>query len=239
MPKRKILVVDDEESMRYFLNRALKRKGFTVTTVQSGEDALTAVADDPPDLILLDLQLPGMDGIEVLRELRTREILPPVLLMTGFGTVERALDAMREGAADFITKPFQTEAIIARIEQALRKAPPARPTMPASPSPGDGESTPTPTPAPVNSSRQAPPPRPLTAFLREAAAARGIGIVESATGDLPMKEAARVFEALYLTELFERTAGNVSLAARIAGVSRPNLHRKITDLGIDVRRFRG
>ena len=54
-----------------------------------------------------------------------------------------------------------------------------------------------------------------------------------------MKEAARVFEAIYLTELFERTAGNVSLAARIAGVSRPNLHRKITDLGIDVTQFRG
>ena len=103
MARRKILVVDDEESMRYFLNRSLKRKGYLVSTVESGEEALTAVENDPPDLILLDLHLPGMDGIEVLRELRRRETLPQVLLMTGFGTVERALEAMREGAADFVS----------------------------------------------------------------------------------------------------------------------------------------
>jgi DNA-binding NtrC family response regulator len=230
MPKRKILVVDDEESMRYFLNRSLKRKGFAVETVESGEAALAAVERDPPDLILLDLHLPGIDGIEVLRELRQRKTLSLVLLMTGFGTVERALDAMREGAADFVTKPFETEVVLGKIEEAFRKAAPARSsTLPV-------ESSEDP---PQQSAHQASPPRPLTAFLREAARARGIKIAETETGDLPMKEASRVFEALYLTELFERTAGNVSLAARIAGVSRPSLHRKIADLGIDVTRFRG
>jgi DNA-binding NtrC family response regulator len=237
MPKRKILVVDDEESMRYFLNRSLKRKGFAVETVESGEEALTAVERDPPDLILLDLHLPGIDGIEVLRELRARDTLPLVLLMTGFGTVERALDAMREGAADFVTKPFETEVVLAKIEEAFRKAAPARSSQ--LPVETEEDLPPATEHTPHQTTHQAPPPRPLTAFLREAARARGIEIAETETGDLPMKEASRVFEALYLTELFERTAGNVSLAARIAGVSRPSLHRKITDLGIDVTRFRG
>ena len=231
MPKHKILVVDDEESMRYFLNRSLKRKGFEVQTVESGEEALEAVKTSPPDLILLDLHLPGLDGIEVLRELRRRDTLPLVLLMTGFGTVERALDAMREGAADFITKPFKTEALLEKIEEALGKAAPARPSpLPIDPPPG---------PPPEHAPDREPPPRPLTAFLREAARAHGIKVADTQTGDLPMKEASRVFEAIYLTELFERTGGNVSLAARIAGVSRPSLHRKIADLGIDVTRFRG
>ncbi len=221
MPRPKILVVDDEESMRYFLNRSLARKGFAVTAVDSGEAALQAVEDD----------LPELDGIEVMRRLRQRERPPQVLLMTGFGTVERALDAMREGAADFITKPFRTEALIARIEEALARATPARRGRPGGPDAPEAAS-----PGPAH---RPPPPRPLTAFLREAAEARGIRIAESSTGDLPLKEAVRVFEAIYLTELIERTAGNVSLAARIAGVSRPNLHRKIADLGIDVTRFRG
>ncbi len=231
MAKKKILVVDDEESMRYFLNRSLKRKGFEVETVESGEEALEAVETNPPDLILLDLHLPGQDGIEVLRELRRRDTLPLVLLMTGFGTVERALEAMREGAADFITKPFKTEALLEKIAVALRKTAPARPAPPPIDPPLDR--------VPEHVVDREPPPRPLTAFLREAARAHGIQIAETETGDLPMKEASRVFEAVYLTELFERTAGNVSLAARIAGVSRPSLHRKIADLGIDVTRFRG
>jgi DNA-binding NtrC family response regulator len=225
MARRKILVVDDEESMRYFLNRALSRAGYEVETSASGEDALAAIAASPPDLMLLDLRLPGIDGLSVLRKLRELEEPPQVLLMTGFGTVEGALDAMREGAADFITKPFKTEDLLPKIEEALRQAPAARrepaPSAPAAPP-----------------KMRAAPPRPLTAFLRESAGARGIEVAETETGDLPLKEASRVFEALYLTELIERTGGNVSLAARIAGVSRPSLHRKIADLSIDVTRFR-
>ena len=99
MAKSRVLVVDDEESMRYFLERSLKRRGYKVECAASGEDAIEAARGEAPDLVLLDLRLPGMDGIETLSKLRAIRPDARVILMTGFGSVERALEAMRGGAA--------------------------------------------------------------------------------------------------------------------------------------------
>ena len=152
-----------------------------------------------------------------------------VILMTGFGTVDRALAAMRKGAADFVAKPFKTSDIVTKIREALRKS--GRVPAPARADPGPVERPPTRT--------VAAPPRPLSAYLIETAQAIGIPLPDAESGDLGLREALRIAEILYLTELFRRTGGNVSLAARIAGISRPSMHRKIHDLGIDVDSFRG
>lgn len=229
MVKPVALVVDDEESMRYFLTRALRKKGWEVTAVGTGEEGVAALADRAADVVLLDLKLPGKDGVEVLGEIRRIRPGTVVVMMTGYGTVERALEAMRLGAADFVTKPFRVEDVLGKVEAARRKGAPARPK----PEPR-AETT---TAAPAGGKRM-PPPRPLVPFLVETAEKRGVVFDRPEGGDLPYREAARLFETLYFLELFERTAGNVSLAARIAGVSRPSLHRKIHDLEIDVDRYR-
>lgn len=236
MAKPRILVVDDEESMRYFLTRSLKRKGYSVEAVETGEAALDRLGAGRFALMLLDLRLPGMDGIEVLE--RARELAPgtAVVLMTGFGSVERALSAMRRGARDFITKPFQVADVVARIEGVLGAPGAAAPAPAAAPPPAPAGAEPE-RPAPPR--REAPPPRPLAAFLLEAARALGIPAEDPGGGDLPLRQAQRIFETVYFAELLERTSGNVSLAARLAGVSRPSLHRKIHELGIEIDRFRG
>ncbi|MEN8148664.1 MAG: response regulator [Planctomycetota bacterium] len=225
MPKTRVLVVDDEESMRYFLTRALKRKGFDVAEAVSGEEALEDLAANDRDVILLDLKLPRMDGIEVLK--RAKELRPAaaVIMMSGYGTVDRALEAMRYGASDFVAKPLAIEEVLEKIDEARVKLSP-RPVRDDAPPPRPSSSAPL------------PPPRPLSAFLLEAAELRGLDLTSAEGGDLAYREAARIFETLYFTDLIERTGGNVSLAARIAGISRPSLHRKIQDLAIDVDRFR-
>ena len=228
MAKTRVLIVDDEESMRYFLTRALKRKGFDVAAVASGEDAVEDLTATETDVILLDLKLPRMDGIEVLK--RAKEIRPAaaVIMMSGYGTVDRALDAMRLGASDFVAKPLDIEDVLAKIDEARGQLPPT---------PMTERETPLARPA-AAAAAAAHPPRPLSAFLIEAAERRGIDMDLGEGGDLTYREAARIFETLYFMDLFARTEGNVSLAARIAGISRPSLHRKIHDLGIDVNQYR-
>jgi DNA-binding NtrC family response regulator len=221
--KYSVLVVDDEESMRYFLTRALRKRGYQVRDVASGEEAVEAIREEPYHLVLLDLMLPGKDGIETLREIRGVRTEPRVILMTGYGTVERALEAMRHGACDFITKPFTAPQVIEKIREALSREPSR--AAPLSPT-AKGETA-------------IAPPRPIVSYLIEAAQALPIAIPGGATGDLSYRDAARLFEILYFTELIRRTGGNVSLAARIAEVSRPSLHRKITEFGIEVGRYRG
>ena len=138
MAKTRVLVVDDEESMRYFLTRALKRKGYDVVAVASGEEALEDLANAERDVILLDLKLPRMDGIAVLREARRIRPRAAVIMMSGFGTVDRALEAMRQGAADFVAKPLKIEDVLTKIAEARgRVAPPVRPAAaPPRPRPG-------------------------------------------------------------------------------------------------------
>ena len=230
MARARLLVVDDEESMRYFLTRSLRRERYEVEAAASGEEALELAAGGRFDLALLDLRLPGMDGMEVLAALKARDPDIRVIVMTGFGTVDRALLAMRKGAADFLPKPLKLAEILAKVEEALGKRPPAG-APPAGAPPADA---PPAAPAPERTA----PPRPLTAFLLEAARDRAAETPAEGAGDLSLREATRLFETLYFAELLERTGGNVSLAARIAGISRPSLHRRIRELGLDMGGFR-
>ena len=115
-----ILVVDDEIQIRRLLRSSLSERGYRVTAVATGEEGLDVAATDPPALVLLDLGLPDIDGLEVCRELRTWTAVPILILSARFDEMEkvRALDL---GADDYLTKPFGAQELLARIRVALRR----------------------------------------------------------------------------------------------------------------------
>jgi two-component system response regulator RegX3 len=115
-----ILLVDDEETLRTSLAFALEKEGFEVSTAADGPSALTAAAALNPDLILLDLMLPGMDGLEVCRRLRTHSSAPIVMLTAKDLEFDKVL-GLEIGADDYITKPFSTRELLARMLAVLRR----------------------------------------------------------------------------------------------------------------------
>jgi two-component system nitrogen regulation response regulator NtrX len=117
-----ILVVDDERGILDQLENILRDEGFSVATAVSGEDALAAVSREIFDLILLDVWLPGMDGIEALHQLRAAGHQLPVVLISGHATAELAVRAVREGALDFLEKPLGLERVLVTVRNALTHA---------------------------------------------------------------------------------------------------------------------
>ena len=113
-----IVVVDDEEETCCLLKDLLSADGYTVVTASDPEEGLQIVTKVKPGLVLLDLKMPKMDGIEVLRRIKRTDETIPVIIMTGFATIGSARDAIRLGALDYITKPFDFEYIKALVETA-------------------------------------------------------------------------------------------------------------------------
>ncbi|HEX4906936.1 MAG TPA: response regulator [Acidimicrobiales bacterium] len=118
-----VLVVDDEPQIRRTLRSNLSARGYDVRLVATGEEALEAAADEAPDLVLLDLGLPGIDGVEVVRRLRATSGVPIVILTVRDGEADK-IDALDAGADDYITKPFAIGELLARLRAALRRAAP-------------------------------------------------------------------------------------------------------------------
>jgi len=114
-----ILVVDDDLGMRTALNEALCRKGYRVDLAGSGPEALNMFHDMKYRLVISDMKMPGMDGVELMRGLKKIEPTTPVLLITAFGTVKKAVEAVKEGAVDFIQKPFALERLEGLVEKTL------------------------------------------------------------------------------------------------------------------------
>ena len=120
LPSR-ILVVDDEETVRDVLGHLLGEAGHQVTTVESAEEGLAALQRDPFDLIVLDLMLPGMSGLEMLRAVKARDPEQAVLMVTAFGSVETAVQAMKEGAFNYLSKPFRHDEVLVTVRNALNQ----------------------------------------------------------------------------------------------------------------------
>ncbi|MBN2092340.1 sigma-54-dependent Fis family transcriptional regulator, partial [candidate division KSB1 bacterium] len=118
--KKRILVVDDEESVRYSFNRFLNEAIFTVILAKSGMEALSIFKPDSFDLVVLDIRLPDISGLDVLRKIKKIDPKAVVLIMTAFGTTEIAIEAIKLGAYDYILKPFDIPAMKRLIEEALR-----------------------------------------------------------------------------------------------------------------------
>jgi two-component system nitrogen regulation response regulator GlnG len=119
MTDKRILVVDDEESVRWALRKALERAGYRVELAADGPAGLRGAEEPGVDLALLDVRLPGRDGLEVLREIRKRRPELPVIMMTAYGTLQVAVEAMKLGAYDYIGKPFDMDEVLLVVEKAL------------------------------------------------------------------------------------------------------------------------
>jgi two-component system alkaline phosphatase synthesis response regulator PhoP len=123
MAKQKILVVDDEEDILELLTFNLTKEGYDVSSASTGEEALSVARTESPDLILLDLMLPGMDGLEVARRIKgepsTKNI--PIVMLTAKGEESDIVTGLELGAHDYITKPFSRKVLVARLRAVLRR----------------------------------------------------------------------------------------------------------------------
>ncbi len=118
---RSILVIDDDRNIRWVLKKALQKAGYAVETAEDGDSGLFALVQNPFDLVVLDLKMPGVDGLGVLRQIHKRRPDLPVILLTAHATVSTAVEAMRLGAIDYLRKPFDVEEIRFKIARALEQ----------------------------------------------------------------------------------------------------------------------
>src|SRR6478672_5001277 len=119
MPKSRILVVDDEVAIRESLRMTLEYEGYECILASTGQEALSLVERETPDLVLLDVKMPGMDGIDVLERLRAMNEALPVIVVSGHGTISTAVEATKKGAFDFIEKPFASDRVLVSLRNAL------------------------------------------------------------------------------------------------------------------------
>jgi len=230
-----VLVVDDEESMRFFLRRALARRGFAVETAADGTEGTERFLALRPDAVLLDVRLPGLGGRDVLERIRAADPDVPVIMMTGYATVDDAMGAMWSGATDYVRKPLRADDVAAALDRALAAR--AR----GSGAPATVRSLAARGQAPAAPAAASPPglPGDPETWIRSEERARGLAPGPGDAAPLRLHAATRAFERVFVDELLRRSGGNVARASRAAGVSRPNLHRKMRSLGLDAERYRG
>jgi len=116
---RKVLIVDDEKAIRWSLGEALQAQGYEVEEAENGKKCIKLFQKDPADIVILDLKLPDTDGIEVLKKIKAEDKDVPVIMMTAYGEVETAVEALKGGAYDFLLKPFQLEKMKTTIKNGL------------------------------------------------------------------------------------------------------------------------
>jgi DNA-binding response OmpR family regulator len=118
---QRILVIDDDPAITSVLKRGLSYEGFTVDIANDGVAGLTRARTQPPDLVILDRMMPGLDGMEVLRRLRAADAQLPVVLLTAKDAPEDQVAGLEQGADDYVTKPFTFEVLLARVRVLLRR----------------------------------------------------------------------------------------------------------------------
>jgi two-component system, NtrC family, nitrogen regulation response regulator NtrX len=119
--KQRILVIDDEAAIRESLRMILEYEQYAFVGASSGQEGLALIQRDRPDLVLLDIKMPGMDGMEVLRKLRALDETLPVVMISGHGTTSTAVDAIKSGAIDFLDKPLSSERVIVTLQNVLKQ----------------------------------------------------------------------------------------------------------------------
>lgn len=121
MKEFNILIVDDEEEFRDLTSKRLEKKGLKVKTAESGEKALEILEHSYTDVVLLDVKMPGMDGIETLRRMRAMKPLVEVVLLTGHASVDSGIEGMKLGAFDYLMKPIDLEPLVEKLTDAFEK----------------------------------------------------------------------------------------------------------------------
>ncbi|MBI5208890.1 MAG: response regulator [Elusimicrobia bacterium] len=149
-----ILVVDDEADMRMALGSVLSRSGHTIMQATDGPSALARIEKGDVDLVLLDIRLPGMDGVQILRKIREDRESLPVIMVTGYGSVESAVEVMKLGASQYLAKPFSNKELVDKVTTALQATGGARAA--AAPGPMDEPAPPPRDPSPERTSEGGP-----------------------------------------------------------------------------------
>ena len=194
-------MVDDEESLRFFLTRGLKKAGFAVEAAADGRAAIDRLAGVSFDVVLTDIVMPDVSGLEVLAAVHEMDKEAVVILMTAHGTVENAIDALRSGAFDYLTKPFEMKELLVTIERGLERRSVEREN------------------------------RKLRFLVHKQAGAEPV-VEDGIAG------ARRDWERKYISDLLRQTRGNVTKAAELAKISRPNMHKKLRGLGLNAADFK-
>ncbi len=119
--KGKVLIVDDEPDARELIQKLLQFEGFEVITASTGEEGIQRVEEEHPEVVLIDIRLPGIDGNETLKKMRKIKPFPSVIVLTAHATVDDAIQALKEGASDFVKKPFENDHLIHIVHQSLDK----------------------------------------------------------------------------------------------------------------------
>jgi len=230
--RRRVLLIDDEESLRYAVSKGLARAGFEVVAAETGRAGVDRLREGGFDAIVTDVRLPDLSGLDVVAVATELDPEVPVFVITGFGSVDTALEAMRRGARDFVTKPFEIADLVRLLERELAERGASR----------DARSL------RARVERQFAPDRyaAVEDELKRGSAGAGADaaheIAEApaadADGPLGLRDAQRRFEIRYVEDLLARTGGNVAGASRLAGISRPNFHKKLKTLGVDPERFK-
>ena len=121
MKTAKILLVDDEVVFTNNMSKLLSRRGYQVKAVNSGDEAVRALMDNSFDVMVLDLKMPGLDGIATMREMQKLGLFTEVLILTGHGSIDTALEAIQIGAYDYVTKPCEIAELVSKIEAAFER----------------------------------------------------------------------------------------------------------------------
>ncbi|MFP3870739.1 MAG: response regulator [Syntrophobacteria bacterium] len=120
MEKQRVLLVDDEEEFVSALSERLMLRGIQVETALNGEEALVKLYDNPVDVVILDVMMPGLGGLEVLRQIKTSHPGTQVVLLTGQGSTKEGIEGMRLGAFDYLIKPVDIEELLAKMREAVQ-----------------------------------------------------------------------------------------------------------------------
>ena len=234
----RILVIDDEESIRLGLVKGLTRLGYGAEAVATGREGVDRFTAGGFDAVLTDVRLPDLSGLDVVAILTEMDADVPVVVMTGYGTVETALEALRRGAKDYVQKPFSVDEVGRLLGRAIEERRLShenrrlRALVERRFSSGGYEHV----------EAELASRRPSEPFAAPSGDARGgaarLEAVGSDGGPLPLREAQRQFEIRYVGDLLARTGGNIAAAARLAGISRPNFHKKLRSLGVDSNGFK-
>ena len=122
MSMNKILIIEDSESVRKMLCETLKEANYRPIDFNNGQEALIKIKTERMDVVITDLNLPDMKGLDILREVKKTNPLIPIIIITAYGSIELAVEAMKKGAYDFIAKPFDTEHLVLLIERAIERS---------------------------------------------------------------------------------------------------------------------
>ena len=203
-----ILVVDDEHGIRDLLWEVLNDEGHAVTLAENAAQARAARAAEAPDLVLLDIWMPDMDGVTLLKEWAAGGLLTmPVIMMSGHATIDTAVEATKIGALAFLEKPVTLQKLLSAVEDALKKDEPTQ-VVPAA---MKLQAAATPVPVPSVAQR-----------------------LQSFSLDLPLRQAKDIFEKAYFEFHLHHEGGSMTRVAEKTGLERTHLYRKLKQLGVDL-----